>query len=78
MDDAERHGAERQGAEGAATGETDTALAVVFGMTGFTLVMTLDAPWAGLPLVAVGLSFGVRSIRRALRRRDAPGGSDDA
>lgn len=51
----------------------DVALAIVFGTVGLTLVLTLDTPWAGLPMVVLGLFFGYRAVRRALRPSDEPG-----
>ncbi|MBD8704553.1 hypothetical protein [Frigoribacterium sp. CFBP 13712] len=51
----------------------DVALAIVFGSVGLTLFLTLDTPWAGLPMVVLGLFFGYRAVRRALRPSDEPG-----
>ena len=48
----------------------DVAMAIVFGVVGVTLVLTLDTPWAGLPMLVLGLFFGGRAVRRSLR----PGG----
>ena len=49
------------------------ALAIVFGSVGLTLFLTLETPWAGLPMVVLGLFFGYRAVRRALRPSDEPG-----
>ena len=51
----------------------DVALAIVFGTVGLSLFLTLDTPWAGLPMVVLGLFFGYRAVRRALRPSDEPG-----
>lgn len=44
------------------------ALGVVFLAVGVTLVLSLDTPWAGSPMVVLGLYFmvvGLRARRRA-------------
>jgi hypothetical protein len=48
----------------------DVAMAIVFGVVGVTLLLTLDTPLAGLPMLVLGLFFGGKAIRRSLR----PGG----
>jgi len=51
---------------------TDTSLGIMFTALGVTLMMTLDTPWAGLPLIGVGFFYIGKSIRDARRRRAAP------
>jgi len=40
---------------------------VVFAVLGFTLFMTVDNPWAGVPMVVLGAWFAITSLRRARR-----------
>jgi len=45
------------------------ALGVVFVAVGVTLVLTLDTPWAGSPMVVLGLYFVVIALRARRRAR---------
>ncbi|TWX36217.1 hypothetical protein ES689_12485 [Frigoribacterium sp. ACAM 257] len=47
----------------------DISIGVVFGVLGFTLFLTLDTPWAGLPMLVVGIVFVARGMRGRTRRR---------
>lgn len=57
---------------------TDVALAVVFGVVGITLVVTLDTPWAGLPMLGVGLFYLVKCLRDLRTKRARPAEAPDA
>lgn len=57
---------------------TDVALAVVFGVVGITLVVTLDTPWAGLPMLGVGLFYLVKGLRDLRAKRARPTEALDA
>jgi hypothetical protein len=48
---------------------TDVSLGIMFVALGATLMGTLDTPWAGLPLIGVGLFYLGKSIRDVRRRR---------
>ena len=47
----------------------DVALAIVFGVVGVTLLLTLDTPWAGLPMLVLGLFYLAKSLRDAYKKR---------
>jgi hypothetical protein len=65
--------ASSDGADAAAESDSnDVAFAVVFGVVGLALVLSLDTPWAGLPMVVLGLYFGFRAFRRDRRPGDGP------
>ena len=48
---------------------TDVGSGIMFTALGATLMGTLDTPWAGLPLIGVGLFYIGKSFRDARRRR---------
>jgi len=52
------------------------ALGIVFASVGFTLVMTLDTPWAGAPMLVLGIYFFGKSFmdQRKKRRGADPAG----
>ena len=56
----------------------DFSLAVVFGVVGFTFLMTLDTPWASLPMLAVAGCYLVKALRAVYRERKAPTEAPDA
>ena len=51
-------------------------LGIVFASVGFTLGITLDSPWAGAPMLVLGLYFFGRSFtdQRKKRRGVDPAG----
>lgn len=46
------------------------ALGVVFFAVGVTLVLTLDSPWIGSPLLVLGLYFFVIGVRARRRTKE--------
>ena len=45
----------------------DVGVGVVFALVGVALFLTLDSPWAGVPMLVVGVvlvSFGMKGSRR--------------
>ena len=56
----------------------DLALGVVFAGLGVTLVSTVDTPWAGVPLLVVGVVFLVKALRGMRLHRDEPERAPDA
>lgn len=54
----------------------NVALGIVFASVGFTLVMTLDTPWAGAPMLLLGIYFFGKSFmdQRKKRRGADPAG----
>ena len=66
---AESGTAESRTAESRAAEERSNSLGVgvVFAVLGFTLFMTVDNPWAGVPMVVLGAWFAITSLRRARR-----------
>jgi hypothetical protein len=61
-----------------ASSNTDVSLGIMFTALGATLMSTLDTPWAGLPLIGVGLFYIGKSIRDARRRRASADEPPDA
>ncbi|TDT62678.1 hypothetical protein [Frigoribacterium sp. PhB116] len=43
-------------------------IGVVFGLLGLTLFLALDTPWAGLPMLVVGIVFVAQGLRGGRRR----------
>jgi len=46
----------------------DVGTGVVFALVGVALFLTLDSPWAGVPLVLVGVVLVVVGMRGSWRR----------
>ena len=45
----------------------DVGVGVVFALVGVALFLTLDSPWAGVPMLVVGVAlvaFGMKGSRR--------------
>lgn len=65
----ESRAADSRAAESRAAEERSNSLGVgvVFAVLGFTLFMTVDSPWAGVPMVVLGAWFAVTGLRRARR-----------
>jgi Pyruvate/2-oxoacid:ferredoxin oxidoreductase gamma subunit len=66
---AESRAADARTAESRAAEERSNSLGVgvVFAVLGFTLFMTVDNPWAGVPMVVLGAWFAITGLRRARR-----------
>ena len=47
----------------------DVGVGVVFSLLGVTLFLTLDSPWAGLPMVVIGIVCVHLGMRSRPRRR---------
>jgi len=75
MDDSTNKSPESPAAKSA---NADISFAVVFGVIGFTLLMTLDTPWASMPMLAVAGYYVVKSLRDAHRQRKATAEAPDA
>ena len=43
-------------------------IGVVFGVLGLTLFLALDTPWAGLPMLVVGIVFVAQGLKGSRRR----------
>lgn len=43
-------------------------IGVVFGLLGLTLFLALDTPWAGLPMLVVGIVFVAQGMKGSRRR----------
>ena len=61
-----------------ANSNADVSLGVVFLAVGVTLVVTLDTPWAGLPMLGVGLFYLVKSLRDMRKEHARPTETPDA
>ena len=46
----------------------NVGIGVVFGLLGLTLFLALDTPWAGLPMLVVGIVFVAQGLRGGRRR----------
>jgi hypothetical protein len=72
--DEERPGPETGASAGAAAEKErndNVGIGVVFGLLGVTLFLTLDSPWAGLPMVVIGVVCVYLGMRGSTRRRTA-------
>jgi hypothetical protein len=70
--DEERPGPETEASAGAAAEKKrndDVGIGVVFGLLGVTLFLTLDSPWAGLPMLVVGVVLVATGMRGSSQRR---------
>ena len=63
--------AESRAAESRTAEERSNSLgvAVVFGVLGIALFITVENPWAGVPMVVLGAWFAVTALRGARRAR---------
>jgi hypothetical protein len=57
---------------------TNFSLGLVFAVIGITLFITVDTPWAGVPMAGVGVFYIAKSVRDARRERALPGEAPDA
>jgi len=66
---AESGTAESRTAESRAVEERSNSLGVgvVFAVLGATLFLTVENPWAGVPMVVLGAWFAITGLRRAQR-----------
>ena len=64
--------ADSRTAESRAAEERSNSLGVgvVFAVLGVTLFMTVDSPWAGVPMVVLGAWFALTGLRRARRSQE--------
>ena len=74
MDDSKN---KRIGTPARPSSNSDAGLGIMFAAFGVTLTMTLDTPWAGLPMIGLGLFYTGKSLRDAHRRRATAAGSTD-
>ena len=65
----ESRAADSRTAESRAAEERSNSLGVgvVFAVLGATLFLTVESPWAGVPMVVLGAWFAVTGLRRAPR-----------
>jgi hypothetical protein len=57
---------------------TNFSLGLVFAVIGITLLITVDTPWAGVPMAGVGVFYIAMSFRDVRRERALPGDAPDA
>jgi hypothetical protein len=57
---------------------TSFSLGLVFAVIGITLFITVDTPWAGVPMAGVGVFYIAKSFRDVRRERALPGDAPDA
>ena len=78
--DEERPGPETDASANAAAEKKrsdNVGVGVVFALVGVALFLTLVCPWAGVPMVVVGVVLVALGMRGS-RRRARPGGDRDA
>lgn len=52
---------------------TNVSLGVVSAVVGITMFAAVDTPWAGTPLLFLGVFFLAKTFRDVRRERSAPG-----
>ena len=72
MDEPTKPSPESRTPESRAAEERSNSLGVgvVFAVLGVTLFMTVDSPWAGVPMVVLGAWFALTGLRRARRSQE--------